>query len=217
MRRASYAALLRRAVMYVLEVFADVACPFAHAGFRRFQSYRHEQRATEPVLRVRAWPLELVNGKALDGPSLTPKIAALQADVATDLFAGFDEDRFPTTALPAMAAEAAAYRHGLLVGERFSLAVRHALFEDGLDVSDPTVLRVLRDAHGVPEPTETDRTAVRDDLADGKRRHVVGSPHFFTADGEFFCPSLEIEHDDDGYEVSFDAAGFQQFVAAVFG
>jgi predicted DsbA family dithiol-disulfide isomerase len=203
--------------MKVLEVFADVACPFTHAGLRRFQSHRQKLLQSEPVLRVRAWPLELVNGQALDGPSLTPKIAALRADVAKDLFVGFDEHRFPTTTLPAMAAEAAAYRQGLQVGERFSFAVRHALFEDGLDVSDAHVLQMLCDQVGVAGPTETDRTAVRDDLADGERRGVAGSPHFFTADGEFFCPSLEIEHDGDGYEVSFDAVGFQKFVAAVFG
>ena len=55
-----------------------------------------------------------------------------------------------------------------------------------------------------------------DDFAEGKRRGVVGSPHFFTADGDFFCPSLDIEHSDDGYEVSFDPVGFNRFVAAAF-
>lgn len=202
--------------MKVVEVFADVACPFTHAGLRRFQAYRQQRGQTEPVLRVRAWPLELVNGKALAGPSMTPKIEALRADVATDLFVGFDERRFPATTLPAMAAEAAAYRQGLEVGEGFSFAVRHALFEDGLDVSDADVLRTLRDAHGVAEPVDADRSAVRHDFAEGKRRNVSGSPHFFTSDGDFFCPSLEIDHDDGGFEVSFDSAGFQRFVSAVF-
>lgn len=59
--------------------------------------------------------------------------------------------------MPALAAEAAAYRHGHDVGERFSLAVRWALFEDGLDVSDDRVLRGIREAQGVPEPTDADR------------------------------------------------------------
>ena len=202
--------------MKVVEVFADIACPFTHVGLRRFQAYRQEHGTTEPVLRVRSWPLELVNGEALDGPSLVPKIAALRADVAPDLFAGFDEHHFPATTLPAMAAEAAAYRQGLEVGERFSLAVRDALFEDGLDVSDADVLRRLREDHRVPAPTDADRSAVRDDFAEGKRRDVSGSPHFFTAEGDFFCPSLDIEHDADGYEVSFDAVGFQRFVSAAF-
>jgi predicted DsbA family dithiol-disulfide isomerase len=198
----------------MVEVFADVACPFTHVGLRRFEASRRQLGKTEPILRVRAWPLELVNGIALDGPSLVPKIQALRADVASDLFVGFDQHHFPVTTLPAMAAEAAAYRQGSERGERFSLALRWALFEEGLDVSDEDVLRDLRDAHGVPEPTEADRAAVHDDFADGKQRGVAGSPHFFTADGNFFCPSLQIAHDDDGYDVSFDPVGFQQFIAA---
>lgn len=202
--------------MKVVEVFADVACPFTHAGLCRFKAYRQQRGKIEPILRVRAWPLELVNGKALDGPSLVPKIEALRADAAIDLFVGFDEQQFPVTTLPAMASEAAAYRQGLEVGERFSFAVRHALFEEGLDVSDADVLRSLREARGVPEPIEADRSAVLNDFAEGKRRGVSGSPHFFTAEGDFFCPSLDIAHHDDGDEVSFDPAGFQRFVSAAF-
>ena len=202
--------------MHVVEVFADIACPFTHVGLHRFGAHRQQRGRTEPLLRVRAWPLELVNGQALDGRSLTPKIEALRASIAPDLFAGFDEHRFPTTTLPAMAAEAAAYRQGLELGEQFSLAVRRALFEDGLDVSAEDVLRDLRQAYGVPPPCQADRSAVLDDFAEGKRRGVVGSPHFFTADGDFFCPSLDIEHGDDGYEVSFDSVGFKRFVAAAF-
>ena len=202
--------------MKVVEVFADVACPFTHIGLRTFRTYRQQRGTTEPTLRVRAWPLELVNGQALDGPSLTPKIEALRTRVAAGLFAGFNEKHFPATTLPAMAAEAAAYRFDLQIGEQFSLAVRHALFEDGLDVSDENVLRGLRRTLRVPQPDETDRSAVHNDLAEGKRRGVAGSPHFFTAEGDFFCPALAIEHHDDGYEVSFDPVAFERFVAAAF-
>jgi predicted DsbA family dithiol-disulfide isomerase len=204
-------------VRKVVEVFADVGCPFTHAGLHRLNGYRQQQGKTEPILRVRAWPIELVNGTALDGPSLRPKIEALRADVAPDLFVGFDEDRFPATTLPAMAAEAAAYRQGLEVGERFSLAVRHALFEDGLDVSDEAVLRLICQSLGVSEPTEADRSAVREDFAEGALRGVSGSPHFFTPEGDFFCPSLDITYGHNGYEVSFDRAGFERFVTAAFG
>jgi predicted DsbA family dithiol-disulfide isomerase len=202
--------------MHVVEVFADVACPFTHVGLRRFVAHRQQRGRTEPLLRVRAWPLELVNGQALDGRSLTPKIEALRASVAPDLFAGFDEHRFPMTTLSAMEAEAAAYRQGVEAGERFSIAVRGALFEDGLDVSAQGVLRDLCQACGVPPICQPDRSAVLDDLAEGKQRGVVGSPHFFTAAGDFFCPTLDIERSDDGYEVSFDRVGFNRFVAAAF-
>jgi predicted DsbA family dithiol-disulfide isomerase len=202
--------------MTVVEVFADVACPFTHVGLRLFWAVRQQRGLREPVLRLRAWPLELVNGAALDGPSLVPKIAALRATVAPDLFGGFDPSRFPSTTLPALAAEAAAYRHGSDVGERFSLAVRSALFDEGVDVSDHDALRVLREAHGVAAPTRADHAAVRDDYADGQSRGVLGSPHFFTANNSFFCPSLEIRHDDGHYAVSFDSDGFQRFIDAAF-
>src|SRR5206468_3084962 len=49
----------------VIEVFADVRCPFTHVGLTRFVARRHELGRREPRLRVRAWPLELVNGEPL--------------------------------------------------------------------------------------------------------------------------------------------------------
>ena len=110
--------------MDLVEVYADVACPFAHAGLARFVAYRGERGRTEPRLRVRAWPLELVNGSPFDGSALAPKVEALRAGVAPDRFGGFDPAGFPRSSLPAMASEAAAHRASPEVGERFSLAVR---------------------------------------------------------------------------------------------
>jgi 2-hydroxychromene-2-carboxylate isomerase len=199
-----------------LEVFADVACPFAHASLARFHAFREQRGLALPVLRVRAWPLEIINSQPFDGASLVPKIDALRIEVATDRFGGFDPDTFPATSLPAMISEAAAYRTDVTLGERFSLAVRRALFDDGEDVSDPEVLRRLRDECGVDAPISADEAAVHADLVEGKKRGVDGSPHFFTPDGDFFCPSLEIEHDESGYDVSFDATGFNEFINVVF-
>lgn len=108
--------------MRTIDVFADVACPFAHAGLRRFVALRAERGLIEPVLRVHAWPLELVNDKPHDGASVPPKIAALREEVAPDAFRSFEPSVFPSTSLPAMAAEAAAYRVSPQLGEAFSLA-----------------------------------------------------------------------------------------------
>lgn len=200
-----------------VEVFADIACPFAHVGLRRFVELRAECGRIAPLLRVRAWPLELVNDVALDGPGLAPKVAALRAVVAPTRFAGFDPARFPATTLPALAAEAAAYRLGVDAGEAFSLAVRDALFEDGADIADPAVIRELCRAQGTPQPGPADDVAVRDDRRAGAGRGVVGSPHFFTEDGDFFCPSLDIHHEGDAYDVRFDGEGLERFAASVFG
>ena len=48
----------------MIEVFADVVCPFTHVGLRRLVDRRDELGASA-VLRVRAWPLELINGEPL--------------------------------------------------------------------------------------------------------------------------------------------------------
>jgi predicted DsbA family dithiol-disulfide isomerase len=202
--------------MQQIEVFADIACPFAHAGLRAFADYRREVGATTPRLRVRAWPLELVNGTSHSGTHLAPEVDALRADAAPDLFAGFAADRFPTTTLPALAASAAAYRLGVAHGEAFSLAVRDALWEHGLDIAHPELLASLRAGLRIPGPTADDEAAVRADWAEGRERGVTGSPHFFTERGDFFCPSLDIDQGDAGMRVQFDAAGFRRFVAAAF-
>ena len=202
--------------MHQLEVFADVACPFTHVGLRLFRRLREERGAAEPLLRVRAWPLEVVNDTGLDGSALAPKIEALRAGVAPDLFAGFDPSTFPSSTLEAMASEGAAYGVSADVGERFALAVRDALFERGLDVGDADVLAAVRDEVGAPEPSDDDRAAVRADHEEGRGRGVSGSPHFFTPAGDFFCPSLAIEHPDGGLEVHFDEAGYRRFVDAAF-
>ena len=200
-----------------IEVFADVACPFTHVAVHRFMAVREELGRSTPRLRIRAWPLELVNGEPLQGAPLIPKVAALREQVSPDLFTGFAPDAFPSTTLPVLAAELSAARVSLEVGEAFSLAVRDALFEGGEDVSDPVVLDALRDAHGVPAPTPEDEAQVRRDHEEGQRRGVQGSPHFFVPGGEdFFCPSLDIEHPDGGIDVDFDAEGLTAFTATVF-
>ena len=203
--------------MKVLEVFADITCPFAYVGLVRFRELREARERSEPVLHVRAWPLELVNDEPHSGARLAPEIDALRAGVAPDLFAGFDVAHFPETSLLPLAAAAAAYRQSVEAGERFSLAVRHALFEDGLDVSDEDVLTTLCASLGVPSPTPADHAVIGDEYAAGQRQQVPGSPYFITPDGGFFCPSLDVEHDAGGFTVTFDPEGFDQFVAATLG
>lgn len=196
-------------------MFADVGCPFTHAGLRSFVARRTDAGVDEPRLRVRAWSLELVNGTPITGSFLAPEIAAIQAGPAPELFAGFDADAFPATTLPALASAAAAYRNGLEVGEGFSLAVRDALWEQGRDIADPAVLAELRQAHGVSDPTAEDEATIEADLAEGRARGVTGSPHFFIGDDDFFCPALDISHDDTGaMQVRFDLDGFERFIDA---
>ena len=63
----------------------------------------------------------------------------------------------------------------------------------------------------------TDAHRVLQDHAEGVERNVIGSPHFFTPAGSFFCPSLDVHRDAGGHlRITADTAGFDRFVAACF-
>src|SRR5690606_30138231 len=131
-------------------------------------------------------------------------------------FTGFDESAFPSTTLPGLALAHAAYRSSPAVGEEVSLALRDMVFEHGVDISDADVLGQIAARHGL-EVTDADREAVVSDHAEGLSRGVVGSPYFFTPNGNFFCPALDIGHDDRGeMQVSVDRKAYDRFLAAVF-
>lgn len=199
-----------------IEVFADVLCPFTHIGLRRFLARRDEVGRDDVRLRVRAWPLEVVNGTPLDAAFIAEEVDEIRPQAAPDLFTGFREDSFPSSSLPAMALAAAGYEADLATGEAISLALRDLLFEQGRDVGDPEVLAELAAAHGLTVH-DRHRDAVLADHAEGVERGVIGSPHFFTPDGGFFCPSLDVHRDDAGHlVVRADPAGFLAFVDACF-
>ena len=54
-------------------------------------------------------------------------------------------------------------------------------------------------------------SAVEADYAEGRRRGVRGSPHFFLDGDDVFCPSLEIAHDAQRLRIEFDQRGFDRF------
>lgn len=201
--------------MAVLEVYADVTCPFTHVGLRRLVAERDRHGRGDLALRVRAWPLEWVNGQPMDAHAVAGKVAALRASVAPDLFAGFDPDTFPRTTVPALAFTEAAYRVDRRVGEDAALALRTAVFEQGLDVSDPAVLDGLAADLGVPTVLDADAERVQADYEAGRTRGVLGSPEFFVHGRGYFCPTLHIHKVGDNLEIEFDRAAFDAFVAEV--
>ncbi len=193
----------------IVDVWADVACPFTHLGLVRLTG-RRDASGSDTRFRAHAWPLEWVNGRPLDPHFVADEVAALREQVAPDLFAGFDPDAFPATSVPALALTSAANARGLDVGERVALAVRHALFERGLDVSEPEVLATIADELGLGDLVG-DADAVRAEYDTGRERGVVGSPYFVIRDEGFFCPSLDIAHGDEGFVVEFDSEAFEAF------
>jgi len=177
---------------------------------------RRDAVAADVVLHVRTWPLELVNGAPMDAAFIGEEVVDIREQVAPDLFTDFREATFPTTTLPALALVEAAHRIGSTEGEAMSLALRDALFEHGRDVSDPAELADLATAAGVPLPDDADHEAVRASLAEGRDRGVVGSPHFFTPDGAFFCPALDIARVDGHLRIAQKADMFDAFVTVCF-
>lgn len=205
--------------MTVIEVFADVSCPFAHVGLRRWFQRRAELGRDDIRLHIRSWPLEVINGEALDGEHVAPKVAALREHAAPDLFTGFNPDSFPSSTLPALRLTHAAYDLSWDAGEGMAAALRDALFEQGRDVSDPAVLTELADRFGV-DPALSEATApdvVTVDLEDGRRRGAIGSPHFFGDDWNLFCPSLSITNQDGCLHVEQAVTRFEELSRASFG
>ena len=198
-----------------IEVFADVVCPFTHVGLQRLRAARPRGNTTR--LLVRAWPLEWVNGAPLGADLAARDIEALREQVAPDLFAAFDPKTFPRTSISAFGLAAAAYRVDDAMGEAVSLALRHALFEHGQDISDRDVLKEIGWAFGIEPPDlATAEAAARDDWKRGNDRGVKGSPHFFVGDRDWFCPSLDIDHRDDRFHIAVAEPAMREFHAAAF-
>ena len=199
----------------LVEVFADVRCPFAHVGLSRFMQRRHDEGRDDVGVWVRAWPLEIVNNAPLDPVTVARGVAALRRSVAPELFAGFDIDTFAGTSLPALRLAAAAYEDGIDSGERVSLALRDAQFEHGRDISATEVLHDIARQCGVrTRPGTLD--AIVADWRDGRDRRVVGSPHFYAHGSDWFCPALRVTHDEDHLDVTLDREGFNEFTRSCF-
>ncbi len=205
--------------MRSIEVFADILCPFTHVGLHTLIDRRTERGLSEPRLRIRAWPLELVNGAPLDRHHIAAEITALRDSVRPDLFAGFSVDSFPQTSMAAFALTAAADRtDDPVVIEEVGMALRHAVFEEGIDIGAPDLVAPIAARFNLePLDAESADAVVRADWDEGKRRGVVGSPHFFTDDGgSWFCPGLDISRDSRGDFVIAWKKGTENFVGSVF-
>ncbi len=198
----------------MIEVFADVVCPFTHVGLTRLATRRAELDRPDVTFVIRSWPLERVNGEPVDPALIAHEVDLLRGGVAPDLFTGFDPDRFPVSTVPALALSAAAYAVSPTVGERVALEVRDLLFEQGADIGDPTVLESLAARHELEIPANAE--AVDADYEEGRHRGVEGSPHFFLDGSGTFCPSLDITRPDGVLHIEFDHVAFDAFVDRAF-
>ena len=70
-------------------MFADVVCPFTHVGLRRLVEYRAQRHREDVAIRVRAWPLELVNGEQVPRELLVEEISIAVAAVLLLLYIAY--------------------------------------------------------------------------------------------------------------------------------
>ena len=198
----------------IIEVFADIWCPFTHVGLRAVHAQRGRAGRTDVALVVRAWPLEWVNGHPMDAAGARQHADELRDQVAPAMFAGLDPEHFPTSTVEALALVARAYRTDVHLGEKMSFELRDALFERGENISDPAVLARCAATLGVSPAGSVDRAAVQIDWDEGRARGVLGSPHFFCGSRDMFCPSLRITSDaGDGLSIGRDTERLAEFVA----
>jgi hypothetical protein len=176
----------------VIEVFADIWCPFTHAGLKAVAEQRQVKGREDVRIWVRSWPLEWVNGRAMDPNAALHHVKELREQVSPELFSGLDASRFPRTTLPVLALVAKAYKAGPEVGESLSFELRDSLFEHGRDVADPEAVMDMAASFGLNPPDPDDYATVVAEWKEGRRRGVLGSPHFFCGASSVFCPSLDI-------------------------
>jgi predicted DsbA family dithiol-disulfide isomerase len=199
-----------------ITVFGDICCPFTYAGLESLRRER-DQRCSPLRIEVRAWPLEWINRKPFDPDHVAAEVRALRSGPAGDLFAGFEPRSFPTTSIPAFGLVHRAYTFGAGFGEQAAFVVRHAIFEGGLDVGDTRVLAEIGASLGIdPSPIDDAQRWVAEDLEAGRGLGVVGSPHFVTERGSWFCPLLHITKDGGEFVVTIDSQTRGEFLDAVF-
>jgi predicted DsbA family dithiol-disulfide isomerase len=119
--------------------------------------------------------------------------------------------------MPAFALTEAAYAVRAEVGERVALALRWALFEEGRNIAAADVLLDIAASAGIGLPEHTEQDRVRDDWAEGQRRGVLGSPHFFVGSHDYFCPSLRIDKVDGQLRVANNSDALDSFIADALG
>lgn len=143
------------------------------------------------TLRIRAFPLELIDGESAPLDILEQEwwLAAIQEPTA--VFASHRGDDWPTTTLPAFEAAWCAARQGEEALADYDLRVRRAFFAEGRNIGRWDVLREIA------EETGLDRQRFNQDVAGGEARAAVveearlgreryrvrGTPTLMLADG----------------------------------
>jgi predicted DsbA family dithiol-disulfide isomerase len=193
-----------------LQVWSDLACPWAHVVVWRLWDARRRLGLEDRVrFDHHAFPLELFNSEP------TPRTHIdVEAPVAETLAprAGWQpwsapDSAWPVTLLPPMEAVQTAKLQSLAASEELDLALRRALYGESRCISlRHVILEVANETDAVDAALLAEalddgraRRAVIDDWRSAQGDAVRGSAHLFAPDGtNAQNPGIGIGWEDDG-------------------
>jgi predicted DsbA family dithiol-disulfide isomerase len=159
------------------------------------------------VLDLRAFPLELFNGRPTPKKTLDKEVTAI-AEIEPGLgWTGWNEDdhKYPGTVLLALEAVQAAKRQSPAASEQLDLALRRAFFVESRPIYLlAEIMSIATTCPGVDEDMlgkllseGTARSDVMEQKGQGEGDEVKGSPHFFLPDGsDIHNPGVEMHWDE---------------------
>ena len=164
--------------MAVIEVYADIWCPFTHVGLRPGRgapprtgeptSASMSGRGRSSLSTAHQWTVARAWG---------PRPGAPRAEIAPDMFQGVRMGpHSPPPTLPALSPRCRRVRQlAKEIGERVSFALRDALFEAGLDVSRITDVLERHCRATTGSALQRSRTALRCSRSGTKGQRRGGS------------------------------------------
>lgn len=191
-------------------LFADIACPWAHAAVHRWRAERARRGLEDGVfLDLRCFPLELVNRRATPKRTLDAEIpvaGSLAPEAGWQMWQRQPYD-YAVSSLLALEAVQAAKEQGPKASEDLDYALRRAFFGESRNITLHHVVVEI-----ASECPTVDEAALEAALRDGRARHrifedlriaesdeVQGSPHFFLSGGpSWHNPGVEMHWVGDG-------------------
>jgi predicted DsbA family dithiol-disulfide isomerase len=194
-----------QAVPVELWQWGEYYCPWTYVATVRLRAVMPELQ-DRVTLRLRAFPLELIDGYAAPRQVLEQEwwLAALQEPLAT--FARNSGEQWPTTTLPAFEAAWCAARQSAAAFAGYDLRVRRAFFAEGRDIGRREVLQEIAAEAGLDQEQFArdfaggeGHAAVLDEARLGREQYRVrGTPTLMLSDGRKLRHPLaypRMEHD----------------------
>ncbi|MFL6241263.1 MAG: DsbA family protein [Actinomycetes bacterium] len=189
-------------------VWGDIACPWASLAVHRLHAARTRLGLDDQVrIDLRAFPLELVNGRCTPKRTIDAEVAAIGAHEPALAWQSWQRrvDEYPSSVLIALSAVQAAKDEsvgGLRASEEIDHALRKAFYRDSRPIGQWTeVFEVAMSCSGLDTDALTEvmlsgagLRAVVEQHDFAERNDVKGSPHLFCPDGsDFHNPGISMK------------------------